>query len=172
MLLSPPLHRDDRGYFKELYAAARYAAAGIADAFVQDNLSFSRRNVLRGLHGDSRPTSKLVSVLAGEAYDVIADLRADSPTFGRWCGVTLIASEHRQVYVPPGCLHGFLALGDDVTLLYKQSRAYDPACEIAVRWDDADLAIAWPLAGAVPILSERDARSAGAAELGLLTGAP
>ena len=170
MLLSLPVHPDDRGYFTEAYVAARYAAAGIGEAFVQDNLSFSRRNVLRGLHGDTRPASKLVSVLAGEAYDVVADLRPGSPTRGRWCGVTLKASEHRQLYVPAGCLHGFLALRDGVLLLYKQSLAYDPACEIAVRWDDPDFAVGWPLEGAAPILSERDARSAGAAALGLLRG--
>lgn len=168
MLLSLPTHRDDRGYFEETFAVPRYAAAGIGEAFVQDNLSFSRRGVLRGLHGDTRRTSKVVSVLAGDAYDVIADVRPDSPTRGRWCGVTLKASEHRQVYVPAGCLHGFLALSEGVLLLYKQSQVYDPACEIAVRWDDPDLAIAWPLSGEPPILSERDARSAASAGLGLL----
>jgi len=168
MLLSLPLHADERGYFKETFASARYAAAGIVEAFVQDNLSFSRRRVLRGLHGDTRPTSKLVSVLTGDAYDVIADVRPESPTCGRWCGVTLKASEHRQVYVPAGCLHGFLALSEGVLLSYKQSRAYAPACEVAVRWDDPDLDIAWPLADEAPILSERDSRSATTVELGLL----
>lgn len=168
MLLSLPTHRDDRGYFKEAFAVPRYAQVGIGEAFVQDNLSFSRRGVLRGLHGDTRRSSKVVSVLTGDAYDVIADVRPDSPTRGRWCGVTLKASEHRQVYVPAGCLHGFLALSEGVLLLYKQSQLYDPACEVAVRWDDPDLAIAWPLGGEAPILSERDARSATSAGMGLL----
>lgn len=168
MLLSLPVYPDDRGYFKEVYGSERYAAAGIGETFVQDNLSLSRRNVLRGLHGDARPVSKLVSVLAGAAYDVVADLRPESPTHGRWCGVTLEGGVHRQLYVPPGCLHGFLALRDGVMLLYKQSQAYDPGCEIAVRWNDPDLAIAWPLGNEAPILSARDARAAGAAQLGLL----
>lgn len=168
MLLSLPLHHDGRGYFTEAYAQPRYAAVGIGESFVQDNLSLSRRFVLRGLHGDTRSTSKLVSVLAGDAYDVVVDIRPQSPTRGRWCGVTLKASDHRQIYVPAGCLHGFLALCDGVMLLYKQSLPYDPACEVAVRWDDSDLAIAWPLDGAAPTLSGRDARSASARDLGLL----
>src|SRR5947209_939718 len=93
---------DERGYFKETYSADRYREAGIADAFVQDNVSFSRLGVLRGLHGDPR-MSKLVQVLRGRAFDVLADVRPGSPTFGRWCGVSLDEAEHRQLYVPAGC---------------------------------------------------------------------
>jgi dTDP-4-dehydrorhamnose 3,5-epimerase len=109
--------------------------------------------------------SKLVQVLAGEAFDVIADARVGSPTYGRWYGTLLKASERRQVYVPKGCLHGFLALADEVVFLYKQSALYDPASEFGVAWDDADLAIPWPLKGRPPILSAKDAINPPLAEL-------
>lgn len=146
---------DDRGYFKETYSMARYREAGIADEFVQDNVSLSRRNVLRGLHGDPS-MSKLVQVLHGEAFDVIADIREDSPTRGRWYGTILRAGEHRQLYVPRGFLHGFLALSDEVIFVYKQSSAYNPQTEFGVAWDDPELAIDWPLNGAAPLLSSKD----------------
>ncbi len=132
----------------------KYRALGIADEFVQDNVSFSRRGVLRGLHGDPR-MSKLVQVLRGEAFDVIVDARKESSTFGQWEGVHLRAQEHVQIYIPAGFLHGFLALSDDVIFTYKQSAEYDPAQEIGVRWNDPDLAIAWPLTGN-PELSPKD----------------
>ena len=155
---------DERGYFKETFSSARYGQAGIADRFVQDNVSYSQRGVLRGLHGDPR-MSKLVQVLAGEAFDAIADVRPGSPTYGQWYGVTLRGNEHRQLYVPSGFLHGFLALSDEVLFLYKQSALYDPATEFGVRWDDPDLAIAWPLEGRAPLLSGKDARNPLLAEL-------
>ncbi|HVA34165.1 MAG TPA: dTDP-4-dehydrorhamnose 3,5-epimerase [Candidatus Baltobacteraceae bacterium] len=156
LLVTPAAFADERGYFEEFYATARYRAAGIADEFVQDNVSLSQRGVLRGLHGDAR-MSKLVAVLMGEAYDVIADARPQSATFGRWCGVLLRAGEHRQVYVPPGCLHGFLTLSEEVIFLYKQSALYDPASEFGVMWNDPDIAVEWPLEGRAPILSPKDA---------------
>src|SRR6185312_15681530 len=164
LLVTPKVYTDVRGSFAEIFASARYAGAGIGDTFVQDNLSVSRRDVLRGLHGDAR-MSKLVQVLAGEAYDVIADVREGSATYGRWYGTLLKASERQQVYVPHGCLHGFLALTDEVVFLYKQSALYDPAAEFAVRWDDPSLAIAWPLEGRSPILSARDAANPPLADL-------
>jgi dTDP-4-dehydrorhamnose 3,5-epimerase len=172
MLLSPPASADDRGWFMETYSLPRYREAGILDDFVQDNVSRSHRNVVRGLHGDRRAMSKLVGVLAGEAYDVIVDVRPRSATFGRWCGITLNAAPPRQVYVPAGCLHGFLAVSDELLFLYKQSVPYDPGSEIGVRWDDPEFAVAWPLDGAVPILSERDAANPTARELGLLAAGP
>jgi dTDP-4-dehydrorhamnose 3,5-epimerase len=167
MLLALPAFADSRGYFKETFSSARYRAAGITEDFVQDNVSYSHRNVLRGLHGDFR-MSKLVGVLAGEAYDVLVDVRPGSPTRGHWHGVTLRASDHRQVYVPAGFLHGFLALTDDVLFLYKQSALYDPATEFGVRWDDADLAIAWPAGAERALLSSKDAANPTARSLGLL----
>lgn len=158
LMLTPRTFTDERGFFKETYSADRYRACGIKETFVQDNLSLSHRNVLRGLHGDSR-MSKLVGVLRGSAFDVIVDVRADSPAFGRWFGTTLSAAG-AQIYVPVGFLHGFLALEDETLLAYKQSAPYDPGSEYAVAWDDADLGIEWPLAGRPPILSERDAAGA------------
>jgi dTDP-4-dehydrorhamnose 3,5-epimerase len=156
LVVTPKLHADDRGTFAEIFSSTRYADAGIRDSFVQDNLSVSRQGVLRGLHGDPR-MSKLVQVLDGEAFDVVADTRQGSPTYGRWYGTVLKASERRQVYVPKGCLHGFLALSDSVVFLYKQSALYDPATEVGVAWNDPQLAVAWPLGGRVPILSAKDA---------------
>jgi dTDP-4-dehydrorhamnose 3,5-epimerase len=145
---------DDRGLFKETYVRSKYRALGINGEFVQDNVSLSRRSVLRGLHADPR-MAKLVQVLHGEAYDVIVDTRRDSPTFGQWEGVYLRAHEHTQLYIPPGVLHGFLALTDDVIFTYKQSAEYAPEREIGVRWDDPDLAINWPLSGP-PEISPKD----------------
>lgn len=156
LLVTPRVYTDDRGSFAEIFASARYGDAGIGDTFVQDNLSISRRDVLRGLHGDPR-MSKLVQVLAGEAFDVIADAREGSPTYGCWHGTLLKASERRQIYVPKGCLHGFLAVSDEVVFLYKQSALYDPAAEFGVAWNDPQLAIRWPLEGRAPILSAKDA---------------
>lgn len=156
LLLVPRVFDDERGFFKEIYSLDRYRAFGIDDAFVQDNLSLSHRGVLRGLHGDAR-MAKLISVVRGSAFDAIVDLRADSPTYRRWFGCTLLASEGKQVYVPRGFLHGFLALEDETVLAYKQSAPYDPGREIAIAWDDAEIGIDWPLHGGRPILSRRDA---------------
>jgi dTDP-4-dehydrorhamnose 3,5-epimerase len=156
LLIVPRVFSDERGYFKETYSRERYREAGIHDTFVQDNFSRSRQDVLRGLHGDPR-MAKLVQVLHGSAFDVIADPRPDSPTYGRWHGEYLRADEHRQLYIPVGCLHGFLALEDDTILTYKQSATYDPAQELGVAWDDPTFAIAWPLEGRAPLLSPKDA---------------
>jgi dTDP-4-dehydrorhamnose 3,5-epimerase len=158
LLLTPRVFTDERGYFEETYSLDRYRNCGIEETFVQDNLSLSRRNVLRGLHGDAR-MAKLVGVLRGSVFDVIVDLRAESPTHRRWYGTVLNAERPRQIYVPQGFLHGFLALEEDTLVGYKQSAAYDPAREISVAWDDPDLGIEWPLGGRRPILSPRDAAS-------------
>jgi dTDP-4-dehydrorhamnose 3,5-epimerase len=167
LLLRPRVFSDDRGFFTETYSEPRYREAGISERFVQDNLSLSRCGTLRGLHGDPR-MAKLVQVLRGSAFDAIADVRRDSPTFGRWCSVTLRAGEPAQIYIPAGCLHGFLALEDDTLLCYKQSALYDPDSEFGVAWDDGDLAIAWPLSGQTPRLSEKDARNPTLRQRGLV----
>ncbi len=156
LLLAPRIFPDERGLFRELYSFERYRRHGVEDAFVQDNLSVSRRDVLRGLHGDAQ-MAKLVGVIRGSAFDVIVDLRLGSPTYRRWFGTTLRAEEGRQIYVPRGFLHGFLALEDDTMLAYKQSAPYDAAREFSVAWNDADLGIEWPLGARSPILSPRDA---------------
>jgi dTDP-4-dehydrorhamnose 3,5-epimerase len=153
-LFVPDVFDDDRGYFKETYSRRKYGELGLTDEFVQDSISLSSRNVIRGLHGD-REMSKLVQVLRGQAWDVIVDARRDSPTFGKWQGFELTQDNHVQLYIPKGFLHGFLALCDGVLFSYKQSAHYDPAHEFAARWDDPTLAIRWPLAGA-PRLSEKD----------------
>lgn len=142
-LVIPIAHEDARGFFKETYVRSKYCSIGINDEFVQDSVSFSHKNVLRGLHCDPA-MSKLVQCLRGEVFDVIVDARSGSPTFGQWEGFHLSASSHAQLYVPAGFLHGFLTLTDDVVFSYKQGAEYAPSREIGVRWDDSELAIHWP----------------------------
>ena len=166
-VIYPGSFTDARGLFKETYARSRYASAGISDTFIQDNVSLSKGLVLRGLHADPR-MAKLVQVLHGSAFDVLVDLRRDSPTFLRWHAVTLRAHEHTQLYIPAGCLHGFLALEDQTLLAYKQSAEYDPATEFGVAWNDSDLGIEWPLGGASPLLSPKDAANPTLRDLGYL----
>ena len=165
--ITPRAFADGRGYFKETFRGSRYDEHGILGPFVQDNVSLSMAGVLRGLHGDER-MAKLVQVLHGRAFDVAVDLRKGSPTFRRWVGLMLDASEHTQLYIPAGCLHGFLALEDDTMLSYKQTAEYDPKTELGIAWDDPDLAIAWPLDGAAPLISPKDAGNPTLLEAGLL----
>jgi dTDP-4-dehydrorhamnose 3,5-epimerase len=153
-LFVPEVFADGRGLFKETYSTAKYRALGLGDEFVQDSISHSARNVLRGLHYDRR-MSKLVQVLRGRGFDAIADLREGSPTYLHWQGFVLSEGNHHQLYVPAGFAHGFLALSDDVILSYKHGALHDPAQERSVRWNDPTLAIAWPLEGE-PILSAKD----------------
>ncbi|MEB3328529.1 MAG: dTDP-4-dehydrorhamnose 3,5-epimerase [Candidatus Sericytochromatia bacterium] len=158
ILLEPRVHADDRGYFLETWHAARYAANGIPTAFVQDNLSRSRRGVLRGLHYQlTQPQGKLVQVTRGRIFDVAVDVRQGSPTFGQWCGVELCEETHRQLWIPAGMAHGFLVLSEVADVSYKCTSPYDHASERGVRWDDPALGIAWPLAGAAPRVSAKDA---------------
>jgi len=142
----PDVFEDERGFFKETYSTSKYGALGLHDTFVQDSVSFSTRNVIRGLHYDLR-MSKFVQVLRGKIWDVIVDIRSTSPTYLKWQGFFLSEHNHRQLYIPPGFAHGFIALSDDVVFSYKHGSLYDPASEGAVRWNDPALAIAWPLAG-------------------------
>ncbi len=165
LVLTPRVFADERGYFKETYSLDRYRQCGVEETFVQDNLSRSQRNVLRGLHGDER-MAKLVGVVRGSIFDVIVDYRASSPTRRRWHGMVLDAAQGKQIYVPKGFLHGFLALEDETLVTYKQSAAYDPVREFSVAWNDPDLGIEWPLGGAQPILSVRDAASPPSRTLG------
>lgn len=153
-LYSPDVYEDDRGFFKETYSTKKYQDAGLTDVFLQDSVSFSTRNVIRGLHGDTR-MAKLVNVLRGKIFDVIVDLRAGSPTYRKWQGFYLSEHNHVQLYIPPGFAHGFIALADDVVFSYKHSALYDPSTEFSVRWNDPTIAIAWPLVGE-PRLSDKD----------------
>jgi dTDP-4-dehydrorhamnose 3,5-epimerase len=163
----PRSFADDRGYFKEVFRSSAYAQLGLHEPFVQDNVSVSKAWTLRGLHGDMR-MAKLVQVLRGSAFDVIVDLREDSPSYGQWASATLDGEGHVQLYIPAGCLHGFLALEDDTLLTYKQTAEYDPAHEIGIAWNDPDLAIRWPLDGQSPLLSPKDASNPTLRERGLL----
>ncbi len=156
LVLEPQVFEDARGYFMETWRQERYAQIGLPVTFVQDNLSFSRRGVLRGLHAQHPyGQGKLIQVPQGEVFDVVVDIRLGSPHFGRWVGVELSATNHRQLYVPPGFAHGFCATGESALLTYKCTEVFHPETELCVAWDDPDLAIDWPLAGA-PILSGRD----------------
>jgi dTDP-4-dehydrorhamnose 3,5-epimerase len=147
---------DERGYFMESYRRGAFSDAGITDAFIQDNRSFSQRGVLRGLHYQRAPhaQAKLVSALQGEIFDVAVDLRAGSPTFGRWLGERLSAENRRMLYVPEGFAHGFQVLSAEALVHYKTTAEYAPQADAGLRWDDPALAISWPLAR--PILSEKD----------------
>jgi dTDP-4-dehydrorhamnose 3,5-epimerase len=157
VIIEPEVHRDGRGFFLESYHARKFAAGGIDAVFVQDNRSRSAQGVLRGLHTQRRrPQGKLVRVTAGEVFDVAADPRPASPTFGKWVGVRLAAEDFRQLYVPPGYIHGFVVLSEWAEVEYKCTDFYDPADEAGVIWNDPDLAIAWPVEA--PILSAKDAR--------------
>jgi dTDP-4-dehydrorhamnose 3,5-epimerase len=156
LVLTPQIFTDERGYFKETYSLDRYRGCGVMESFVQDNLSLSHRDVLRGLHGAAR-MAKLVGVLRGSVFDAIVDLRPGSRTYCRWWAATLTADAGTQIFIPPGFLHGFLALEDETMVAYKQSAPYDPGSEFSVAWDDPDLGIEWPLGGRRPILSRRDA---------------
>lgn len=155
LLVEPRVFEDARGFFLEGYHAERYRAHGIAASFVQDNHSHSRRGVLRGLHFQRRhPQGKLVACVRGVVYDVVVDLRKNSPTFGRPHGVRLSDAQPRQLWVPPGLAHGFCVLSDEADVLYKCTDYYRPDDEGGLVWDDPDLGIAWPVAA--PLLSEKD----------------
>jgi dTDP-4-dehydrorhamnose 3,5-epimerase len=158
--------RDERGAFMETWQSRKYAASGIDHDFVQDNWSESRRGVLRGLHYQlHQPQGKLVAVVAGEIFDVVVDLRRSSTTYGQWISETLSAERGAALWVPPGFAHGFYVVSDRATVLYKCTDYYQPTSERTLRWDDPQLAIAWPLApGARPILSTKDAQGACLAE--------
>jgi dTDP-4-dehydrorhamnose 3,5-epimerase len=149
--------RDERGVFLETFQKNRYAAAGIRKNFVQDNLSLSRRGVLRGLHYQwPHSQGKLVQCLQGEVLDVVADIRVGSPTFGRWTSRVLSGEEASQLYIPEGCAHGFLVTSDEALFFYKCTDFYHPESERGIFWNDEDLAIDWALKGSTPILSDKD----------------
>ena len=157
LVVEPRLFSDDRGSFMETYNAERYFQAGIDVPFVQDNLSRSTQGTLRGLHFQAPPhgQAKLVSVVEGAVYDVVVDLRVGSSTYGEWVGVELTADNGRQLFVPVGFAHGFAVTSERAVLSYKCSAGYAPQAEGAVAWDDADLAIEWPVTA--PSLSAKDA---------------
>ena len=158
LVIEPDVYPDERGFFLETYSSRRFREAGIEAQFVQDNHTFSVRNVLRGLHYQVRqPQGKLVAVMAGEIFDVAVDLRRSSPSFGRWTGITLSGGGHRMMWIPQGFAHGYLVLSEHAIVLYKTTSFYAPQHERVIRWNDPDLGIQWPLE-ADPIVSEKDRR--------------
>jgi len=167
LLLTPRVFADARGFFFESWNQGSFAAAlGLpveqAPAFVQDNHSRSSCGVLRGLHYQlpPHPQGKLVRCIVGEIFDVAVDLRRGSASFGEWVGAVLSAENHQQLWVPEGFAHGFLTLSDHAEVLYKTTDFWNQGCERAIRWDDPQLAITWPLGqleGMAPLLAEKDA---------------
>ena len=157
LIIEPKVFGDSRGFFVETWNRDRYRAAGLDADFVQDNISFSRRGTLRGLHFQNpNPQGKLMQVLLGEVFDVAVDIRRGSPTFGKWHGLMLSSETKRQFYIPPGFAHGFAVLSETALFQYKCTGLYSPKDEMAIRWDDPDIGIEWPLKE--PLLSERDAK--------------
>jgi dTDP-4-dehydrorhamnose 3,5-epimerase len=155
LVLEPVVHRDDRGFFLEVYHHERFAAAGLPVRFLQENHSRSVRHSLRGLHWQwRRPQAKLVRVIVGEVFDVAVDIRRGSPTFGRWTGTTLSAGNFRQLFIPEGFAHGFFVTSEVAEVEYKCTDVYDPGGEGGLPWDDPAVGIRWP--EGIPILSARD----------------
>jgi dTDP-4-dehydrorhamnose 3,5-epimerase len=155
LVIEPQVFGDTRGFFLEAYRADRYTAHGIPGPFVQDNVSLSQRDVLRGLHVQHpQSQGKLVSVLRGEVYDVAVDVRVGSPSFGKWVGEHLSADTKRQLYIPPGFAHGFVVTTNDALFVYKCTEYYNPTTELSIRWDDPQIGIQWPIAN--PVLSAKD----------------
>lgn len=155
ILIKPQIFGDSRGYFYESWNKERYENAGITEDFVQDNVSYSSRSVLRGLHYQKPYTQgKLVSVLMGEVWDVVVDLRRSSPTFGKWQGFTLTGERKEQLYVPYGFAHGFCVLSETALFQYKCTDKYSPESERGIMWNDPTLAIPWPMRE--PLISDKD----------------
>lgn len=154
--VEPTVHQDHRGFFLETYHLEKYALGGIDGVFVQDNHSRSARGILRGLHAQGwRPQGKLVRCVEGAIFDVAVDIRRGSPTFARWVGAELTAENFHQLWVPPGFAHGFCVLSAAAQVEYKCTELYDAGDELAIRWDDPEIGIAWPVAE--PVLSQKDA---------------
>jgi dTDP-4-dehydrorhamnose 3,5-epimerase len=161
LVVTPKKMGDHRGYFMETYHAAEFEAFGIGGRFVQDNQSMSARpGTIRGLHFQVPPRvqAKLVRVIKGRMFDVAVDLRRNSPTYGRWCAATLTADSGEQLFVPRGFAHGYCTLEADTVVAYKVDDYYAPEHESGLAWNDPALAIAWPIAPADAVLSDRDRR--------------
>lgn len=158
VVIEPVVFGDERGFFYESYNAEKFKAAGLELNFVQANVSRSARGVLRGLHYQwPRPQGKLVSVLEGEVYDVAVDIRHGSPTFGQWAAVLLSAENKRHFWVPEGFAHGFAVVSEFATFAYQCTNLYDAKADAGVRWNDAAIAIDWPVSA--PLLSGKDEKA-------------
>jgi len=158
LLIVPQVFGDDRGFFMETYQRDRYEHAGVIEPFVQDNLSYSRRSALRGLHFQNpNPQGKLVWVAQGEVFDVAVDVRAGSPTFAQWTGYVLSAENRRQLWIPAGFAHGFCVTSDTALVAYKCTDFYNPSAEHTIQFDDPQIGIDWPDVGE-PNVSEKDSK--------------
>jgi len=155
LLLEPQLFEDERGWFYETWREQDYRQYGIKESFVQDNVSLSKKNVIRGLHYQ-QGQGQLVWVSQGHIFDVIVDIRPESPTFNQYVSFDLEGEKPRQLYMPPGCAHGFCVLSDYAVVHYKCSQYYDPATEGRLAWDDPKIGIQWPCEN--PMLSQMDDR--------------
>ena len=156
VVIEPLVRRDERGFFLETFHRRKFEEHGLPGEFVQDNHSFSTaRGILRGMHAQlHHPQGKLVRAVIGEVFDVAVDLRPDSPAFGRWVAEVLSEDNFRQLYVPPGCAHGYLVLSDTSHVEYKCTALYDRPDEIGLAWDDPEVGIEWP--EGAPLVNERD----------------
>ena len=155
LLIESPVHRDHRGTFREFWNQSRLEAAGGSWSFVQDNIAISNRAVLRGLHFQvTRPQAKLVTVVAGEVFDVAVDVRKHSPTFGKYVAMHLNAVDGRALFIPAGFAHGYQVTSETAVVIYKCSDYYDPAGDRSLAWNDPQIGIDWPLPN--PILSDKD----------------
>ena len=158
VVIEPDVFGDARGCFYESFNAHKYRELGLDLTFVQSNVSRSARGVLRGLHYQyPNPQGKLVNVLEGEVYDVAVDIRAGSPTFGRWAAAILSADNKRHFWIPEGFAHGFCVLSEFATFVYQCTALYDRAADAGIRWNDADVAVDWPISA--PLLSDKDQRT-------------
>ena len=159
VIIEPQVFGDNRGYFLETHHQQRYKDDGIDRIFVQDNLSYSVKGTLRGLHFQiTKPQAKLVQVLTGEVFDVAVDIRPPSPTFGKWFGIHLSDKNKLQMFIPEGFAHGFCVLSDSAHFCYKCSNYYDPGDEGGILWSDPTIGIDWPIKN--PVLSAKDSRFA------------
>ena len=156
VVLEPRIFTDSRGFFLETYNVHSFEALGIAERFVQDNESYSKQGVLRGLHFQvEQAQGKLVRAVAGEVFDVAVDLRKGSATFGKWAWARLSAKNHHMIWIPKGFAHGFYTLSETAEVVYKVTDFYAPQHERTLLWNDPDVGIDWPLRGE-PILSDKD----------------
>jgi len=155
-LIIPKHYQDERGYFLESFKESEFSTNKINAKFVQDNVSFSTKGVLRGLHFQQKPKeqAKLVSVISGEIFDVAVDIRKDSPTFGKWVGEILSEKNHKMLYIPEGFAHGFCTLSDTANVHYKVTNEYSPENELGIIWNDPSISISWLITN--PIVSEKD----------------
>ncbi len=158
VLIEAQAFEDGRGFFTEAYKKTEFSAIGIQQVFVQDNYSYSVRGTLRGLHYQKHPKAqaKLVTVLRGEMFDVVLDIRKGSPTYGQWVGVVLTGQKHHMLYIPVGFAHGFCVLSEEADILYKVTQEYEPTLDRGILWNDPKVGIRWPIEK--PVLSAKDAQ--------------